>query len=496
MDTYDVIVIGAGFGGLATALTLAEEGARVLLVETLGYPGGCASTYERRGYRFESGATLFSGFGEGQLMERWTRRHGLTVEHRVLDPVVELRAPGWSLSVPPRREELVARLCALPGAPEAGIEAFFDLQRRVADALWGLFSEPRLLPPFGLRELWEHARRLPSYLPLAGLVGRPVGQVLKRYGLESFEPLVTYLDATCQITVQAGVAEAEAPFALAAMDYYFRGTGHVHGGVGRLAESLVQAIRGCGGEVAFFERAEGLTPSAGGWRLRTRRRTVAAGAVVANLLPQALEQLLPDLLGGLTPWRLRQLAQRVEDGWGAAMLYLALPPDSLERSSAHHLELVQDPTRPLLEGNHLFCSVSAADETGRTPDDGRTVTVSTHVPMQALQAGGREHRAVYVEQVQERMRQGLRTLAPELAAAVEHQLTASPRTFERFTGRPEGYVGGIPRRAGLSNYRNLAPRPILPGLFLVGDSVFPGQSTLATALGGVKVAQRVLAREL
>jgi phytoene dehydrogenase-like protein len=99
-----------------------------------------------------------------------------------------------------------------------------------------------------------------------------------------------------------------------------------------------------------------------------------------------------------------------------------------------------------------------------------------------------------VEQVQERMRQGLRTLAPELAAAVEHQLTASPRTFERFTGRPEGYVGGIPRRAGWSNYRDLASRPILPGLYLVGDSVFPGQSTLATALGGVKVAQRLLKR--
>lgn len=496
METYDAAVIGAGFGGLATALTLAEEGARVLLVETLGYPGGCASTYERRGYRFESGATLFSGFDQGQLMERWIRRHHLAVEHRVLDPVVELRAPGWTLAVPPRRQELVAKLCALPGAPAAGIEAFFDLQRRVADALWDLFSQPRLLPPFGLRELWQHARRLPRYAPLAGLVGRPVGRVLKRYGLESFEPLVTYLDATCQITVQAGVAEAEAPFALAAMDYYFRGTGHVHGGVGRLADALVAAIHGCGGEVAFFERAEGLTPSGKGWRLRTRKRTVTASAVVANLLPQALEGLLPDLAGSRSPTRLRQLARRVEGGWGAAMLYLALPPGSLHRPSAHHLELVQDPARPLLEGNHLFCSVSAADETGRTPEDGRTVTVSTHVPMQVLQGGGREHRAAYVEQVQEMMRQGLRALAPELAAAVEHELTASPRTFERFTGRPEGYVGGIPRRAGWSNYRNLVPRPILPGLYLVGDSVFPGQSTLATALGGVKVAQRLLQRGL
>jgi len=32
---------------------------------------------------------------------------------------------------------------------------------------------------------------------------------------------------------------------------------------------------------------------------------------------------------------------------------------------------------------------------------------------------------------------------------------------------------------------------VRPGLWMVGDSVFPGQSTLATALGGVKVAGRV-----
>lgn len=491
MQRYDAAVIGAGFGGLATALSLAEAGVKVLLVETLGYPGGCASTFERRGHRFESGATLFSGFAEGQLMRRWIERHGLEVEHRVLDPVVELRTPGWSLAVPPQRDELVERLCAFPGAPSAGIRSFFERQRRVADALWELFAEPRLLPPFGLAELAVHARRLPRYLPLARLVGRPLVETLERDGVAGFEPLRTYVDATCQITVQAGVESAEAPFALAAMDYYFRGTGHVHGGVGRLAEALVEAIRGAGGEVAYFERAERLERRGDGWKLTTRRREVEARAVAANLLPRAAARLAGIDLD-VHP-RLGRLARRVGEGWGAAMLYLALPPGALEREQAHHLELVQDPGAPLVEGNHLFCSVSAADELGRTPDDGRTVTVSTHVPGERLEDADRERRAAYVENVQERMREGVRRLAPELASATEHHLTASPRTFERFTGRPDGFVGGIPRRAGWSHYRELTPRPVLPGFYLVGDTVFPGQSTLATALGGVKLAERLVA---
>src|SRR3954470_2720574 len=89
----DAVVIGAGFGGLGAALTLAERGARVAIVETLTYPGGCASTFRRNGYRFESGATLFSGLAKGQLFGDWIARHRLEVPIDWLDPLVELRTP-------------------------------------------------------------------------------------------------------------------------------------------------------------------------------------------------------------------------------------------------------------------------------------------------------------------------------------------------------------------------------------------------------------------
>ena len=55
-------------------------------------------------------------------------------------------------------------------------------------------------------------------------------------------------------------------------------------------------------------------------------------------------------------------------------------------------------------------------------------------------------------------------------------------------------MGGVPRRAGLGNHESLWPSPVLPDLYLVGDSVFPGQSTLAATVGGARVAERI-ARE-
>jgi phytoene dehydrogenase-like protein len=487
---YDGAVIGAGFGGLAAALTMAEAGAQVVLCETLRYPGGCASTFSRHGYRFEAGATLFSGFAPGQLFARWIDRHALPVELRTPDPMVELRTPQFSLPIPPDRERFVALFTSLDGAPAGALRAFFDQQRQVADALWAIFDDPELLPPFSLRQLARHALRTPRYLPLMPLIGRPLGEVIERHGLAGFAPLRAYLDAVCQITVQTSAAEAEAPFALAAMDYYFRGTRHVHGGIGQLAWAMVEAIRKAGGEVRLSEQVKRLHREDDGYRIETRHGEIRARTVGANLLPQTLAALLAE--PAKNQGQLDDLGARVDQGWGAAMLYLALRPDAALRPEAHHLELVADPDARFTEGNHVFCSISGLDETDRGPAGERTATLSTHVPMSQLQALPPHEQADYLARVQGTLWRTVERLAPDLAAAALVRMTASPRTFARFTGRHHGLVGGIPRRAGLHNYSGMLQSPVDRGLYLLGDSTFPGQSTLAVAIGGTKIAGQML----
>ncbi|MEQ8768092.1 MAG: FAD-dependent oxidoreductase, partial [Planctomycetota bacterium] len=135
-----------------------------------------------------------------------------------------------------------------------------------------------------------------------------------------------------------------------------------------------------------------------------------------------------------------------------------------------------------------------ANDPSRAPLGRRTVTVSTHVPMEELLALPEPQRAKRIAEIQDRMRETIASRAPEWSDRIVSSLPASPRTFERFTRRPDGFVGGIPRRAGLRQYLQLTQRSIAPGLHLVGDSIFPGQSTLATALGGVKVAERIASR--
>lgn len=487
-DRFDAIVVGTGFGGLGAALRLAESGRRVMVLERVTYPGGCACTFDYDGNQFEGGATLFSGFGEGQLFRRWIDRHQMDVQAEHLDRPLELRAGPHRMSARRDRAELIAEFTAIDGAPVKALRMFFRLQERVASALWPTLDDPKLALPLSPMRALRHLARVPSYLPLVRLTGRSLWTVLERFGLSTFGPLVAWLDAQCQITVQCGVREAEAPFALAALDYHHRGAVHVKGGIGSLAWGMVRAIEALEGTVRFAAPVKKAIWDGDQWTVRAPGGEVTAPHVIFNALPGDAARI-----AGIESRGLSRLAGRVASGWSASMLFRTVRPPASAGRSAQHLELVRDPAQPLLEGNHVFMSIGADGE-GVACTGHRRMTLSTHIdPSKIRVAAAGDGGRAYVDEVHARMRQTVQSMAPEWNDIVS-EFTGSARTFRRWTGRSEGFVGGIPRRAGLRQYLDVFGHRFPKGFHLVGDSVFPGQSTLATAVGGVRVADRVCAQ--
>jgi phytoene dehydrogenase-like protein len=474
------------------ARSLARAGASVVLCEALNYLGGCASSFEKvvptgalagARIRYETGATLFCGLAPQQHFARMAEEEGSDVKFALLDDVLHFRSPHTDIVVPHDPATLIARLTSLPGAP-AGTADFVHHQQRVAKLLWELFHDPSLLPPLSMRTLLRHALRLPRYASLLRWLCRPVHDVMAHHGVANFAPLRAVLQGLCQITLQTSLTQAEALFALSAMDYPYQGAGHVVGGVGRLAQTLADGITKAGGHVWKAARATSAQRTAHGHRVTTRAGDIDATHVVINALPADAAQLC----GVPATPRIQRLTAGIQSGWSAVMLYGVVEDHPDLPAHAHHVELVDDEHQAFVEGNHVFVSMSARAD-GAAPAGHRAFTASTHVALQRLGPND----AALCTDIQQRMQLLIARMLPDLHMV--HLMTASPRTWQRFVRRTQGAVGGIPRRAGWSNYRDMWPVALSPAaknVWLVGDSVFPGQSTLAASLSGVRLAHRLL----
>jgi phytoene dehydrogenase-like protein len=155
--------------------------------------------------------------------------------------------------------------------------------------------------------------------------------------------------------------------------------------------------------------------------------------------------------------------------------------------------LLQDYDTPLGNGNNMFVSVSAPGDTDSAPPGHRAVMISTHCDLVEWEGLG----AVEYERQKAIMAERLVGLArrvyPELGRNAVVREMGTPRTYERFTHRPRGAVGGVRQTLANSNQNALPCDSGLPGFWLAGDTTWPGLGTVASVLGSRLVAESVLA---
>ena len=68
--THEVVVVGAGIGGLTVSALLAARGVDVCLLERQSRPGGCLAGFEKFGYTFDPGVGLYPLWQSGEIHEQ------------------------------------------------------------------------------------------------------------------------------------------------------------------------------------------------------------------------------------------------------------------------------------------------------------------------------------------------------------------------------------------------------------------------------------------
>ncbi len=488
-----VVVIGAGIGGLTAAALLAHEGMEVEVLEAHTDPGGCAATFAYQGFRFDAGATLAAGFAPGMPMAILGERLGISWGAHPEPLAMQVHLPDGT--VIPRwadRERWRAERQAYFGA--AG-ERFWTWQERTAQALWDLARGGLPWPPQDVREGWTLLRKGAAWLgrhpgmwaSLAQDALRPVA-----VRLPEGERLRGFVDAQLMISAQAPAARANALYGAVALDLPHTGVGTMPGGIGTIAERLVEAVRRAGGWVRFGQEVRAVRRSGpGAFRVETESgEAVEADGVILNVPPGNVAALL----GDEAPPALRGLPEAPPDGWGAFMVYLGVPDDRIPPHLPLHHQILTG--EGLAEGGMIFLTLSPPWDPTRAPPGFRCITISTHTALapwwEALARGPQDYAARKAEMT-ERVLRAARRLLPDLPASEAEWpegwvlRTATPVTFHQFTRRARGWVAGFPQT---SLWRYVRPR-LAPGLWLVGDAIFPGPSIPAVALGAMRVAQQV-----
>lgn len=492
-ERWDVVVVGAGPGGLATALQLAGAGARVCLVEKDPRPGGRMKNLHAGPYRWDVGPTILQGpHVLGEIFARAGLRLRDHVDLLPVDPMFRMRF--WDGSAVEMFRDNAATERALeafrPGAG-AGYRAYMEEHRRKyafayaefirapADTLLGYYAPGKLLRALPFRP-WQD---------LFTNLDRFFGDERLDYAFSYPSKYLGLTPHTCS-SVFSVVPYLEQAF----------GVWHPRGGFGELSATMARAFGDLGGERRFGVAARGIEVEGGravAVHLADGQR-LAADAVVVNADFAWAQRLLP--AEARKTWTDAKL-ERMKYSCSTFMMYLGL---DRELPFHHHEIYLSDHVRRGREkyaGDEVLdvsdppfylCTPSRTDPAFAPPGHSSLYVL---VPTPNNRAGldwGPAASEAYADQMLAHVE---RVMGEPLRDAVRERRLVTGRTWEDGFNVGRGAVFNLAH--SFDQLGPLRPRSVdsdVDRLFWVGGGSHPGSGLITIFENALQVASKLAGR--
>jgi len=486
-----VIIVGAGPGGLASAILLAAAGVRVKIVERLPIIGGRTSSLEADGYKFDLGPTFFL---YPRVLEEIFRAAGTSLAAEVemvrLDPQYRIQfGAGGKLDCTPDIESMERQIAALAPKDAPGFRRFLAENRAKLDLM-----EPCLETPFlGWQDLIQS--RLLKILPML----RPhqsVDSYLKRFFKDERVRL-----AFCFQSKYLGMSPFRCPslFSILSFLEYEHGVWHPMGGCAAVTQAMARVAQRLGVEICMNEPVEEILFT--GRRavgVRTATNTHRADALVVNAdFARAMERLVPNNLR--KRWTNEKLAKK-KYSCSTFMMYLGVEG---EFDLPHHtIHIAEDYARNLddIENKHVLSADPSFYVQNACVTD-PSLAPRGHSALYVLAPVTHQHPNVDWSRERENFRKlilrqiakaGYRNIEPR----IRYERVITPADWD---SRYEIYRGATFNLAHtLDQMLHLRPHnrfEDLDGMYLVGGGTHPG-SGLPVIFESARISSRLLLEDL
>ena len=486
-----IVIIGAGPGGLATAMLLASTGAKVTVVERLEHVGGRTSTHGAQGYKFDLGPTFFLYPRVlKEIFQTCGRELQTEVEMVRLDPQYRIMfGEGGKIDATaniPLMERQIASICPQDAA---GFSKFLQENRAKLEMF-----EPCLERPF---EGWKDLLNLRMLKLLPHL--RP-HQSMDTYLHRFFSDARVRLAFSFQ-SKYLGMSPFRCPslFSILSFLEYEHGVWHPIGGCGAVSTGMARIAREMGVEIILDQPVEEiLFKGRRATGVRTKQGVIEADGVVVNAdFARAMERLVPN--GLRRRWTDGKLAKK-KYSCSTFMMYLGVEG---EYEHPHHtIHIADDYVKNLdeVENKHVLSDDPSFYVQNPCVTDS-TMAPRGHSSLYLLAPVTHQHENVDWNVEKSRFRKLLLKQAAKagygsLEKRIRYERIVTPADWDVDY---EIYRGATFNLAhSLDQLLHLRPQnrfEDLDGVYLVGGGTHPG-SGLPVIYESARITSRLLAEDL